>query len=253
MAAGSGQRLLRHTACRVRPGPRLSLDAYFLALHRVRGAGERSTVWRRESDLPRDTVPEVAIMSAEPDTTQLLLQARAGNREAFDRLFTHVYDTLREIAHHRLLKHRPGETLDTTALVHEAYLRLVDQQRSGVQDRAHFFAVASRAMRFVVVDYARARTAAKRGGGEPNVPLDAVQVAADERATDLLALTDALEQLAGVSTRLSDIVEYRFFGGLSFEQIAEVTGMSVRTVKRDWVRARAWLYRSMQPVAGSES
>jgi RNA polymerase sigma factor (TIGR02999 family) len=192
-------------------------------------------------------------MTAPPDTTQLLLDARAGDRAAFDRLFAHVYDELRQIAHQRLLRYRPGETLDTTGLVHEAYLKLVDQSRSEWRDRAHFFALASRAMRFVLVDYARARTAQKRGGRRPHVPLDAVQVAADDRAADLLALTDALERLSGVHPRLGEIVEYRFFGGLTFDQIAEVTGMSVPTARRDWVRARAWLHRWMQPVNGSSS
>jgi RNA polymerase sigma factor (TIGR02999 family) len=192
-------------------------------------------------------------MTAPPDTTQLLLDARAGDRAAFDRLFAHVYDELRQIAHQRLRRYRPGETLDTTALVHEAYLKLVDQSRSEWRDRAHFFALASRAMRFVLVDYARARTAQKRGGRRSDLPLDAVQVAADDRAADLLALTDALERLSGVHPRLGEIVEYRFFGGLTFDEIAEVTGLSVPTARRDWTRARAWLHRWMQPVNDSSS
>jgi RNA polymerase sigma factor (TIGR02999 family) len=185
----------------------------------------------------------------QPDTTQLLLAARAGDRDSFDRLYSHVYDELRRIAHQRLLQFRPGETLDTTGLVHEVYLRLVDQTRAGWQDRAHFFALASRAMRFVLVDYARARTAEKRGGRQSNVPLDAVEVAADERASDLIELADALEQLTAVSPRLGETVDYRFFGGLTFDEIAEATGRSVPTVKRDWTRARAWLYRSMRSPA----
>ncbi len=194
-----------------------------------------------------------AELDPQPDTTQLLLDARAGDRQAFDRLYAHVYDALREIAHQRLLRHRPGETLNTTALVHEAYLKLVDQRRAGWQDRSHFFALSSRAMRFVLVDYARARTASKRGGREPDIPLDAVQVAADDRAGDVLALADAVERLTAVSTRLGTIVEYRYFGGLTFEEIAEATGLSVPTLKRDWARARAWLYRSLQPANGSPS
>src|SRR5215217_6204458 len=133
-------------------------------------------------------------MTAQPDTTQLLLEARAGDREAFDRLFSRVYDALRVVAHQRLRRDGFGGTLGTTALVHESYLRLVDQARVGVQDRAHFLALASRAMRFILVDYARSRTALKRGGREPDVPLDAVQLAADESAADLLALADALER-----------------------------------------------------------
>jgi len=196
--------------------------------------------------MPPETAP---LDAAAPDTTQLLLAARAGDRPAFDRLFAHVYDALRDLAHRRLVAYRPGETLDTTGLVHEAYLRLVDGPRAGWQDRAHFYALASRAMRFVLVDYARARTAQKRGGRLADVPLDAVQVAADDRAADLLALADAVERLAALDPRLGDVVEYRFFGGLTFDEIAETTGRSVPTVKRDWARARTWLYRSLQPAA----
>lgn len=184
-------------------------------------------------------------MTPEPETTQLLRAARAGDRESFDRLFAHVYEELRGLAHRRLARHRPGDTLDTTALVHELYLRLVDQARVDWRDRAHFFALAARAMRFIVVDHARARTAAKRGGNQGPVTLERVQIAADERAADVLALDDALVQLAGTSERLSRLVEYRFFGGMSYDEIAEVTGWSVPTVKRDWTRARVWLYRSM--------
>ena len=196
-------------------------------------------------------------MTTGPDTTQLLLGARGGDRAAFDRLFAHVYGELRDIAHRRLVGFRLGETLGTTALVHEAYLRLVDGARVGTRDRAHFLAVAARAMRFVLVDYARARTAAKRGGAAGDVPLDdpavalsaaalADERAADERAADLLALADALEELSRHDARLADVVDYRFFGGLTFDEIAEATGRSVPTVKRDWARARAWLYRSMR-------
>ena len=182
------------------------------------------------------------------DTTQLLRAARAGDREAFDRLFGHVYDDLRRIAHQRLQRHRRGETMSTTALVHEVYLRLVDQNGADARDRAHFFALAARAMRFILVDYARARVAKKRGGGAAVVPLEAIQVAADERAADVIALHEALDVLARRNERLSRMVEYRFFGGLSYEEIAEVVGCSVPTVKRDWGRARAWLYHSMRAV-----
>jgi RNA polymerase sigma factor (TIGR02999 family) len=185
-------------------------------------------------------------MFADPETTQLLLASRAGDREAFDRLFGRVYDELRQIAHQRLLRHRPGHTLSTTVLVHEAYLKLVDQARAEVQDRAHFLALASRAMRFILVDHARAQAAQKRGGGEQPVPLDAVQIAAREPIADMLALDEALERLGRFSERQSQLVEYRFFGGLSYEEIAEVTGTSVRTVKRDWTRARTWLYSYMR-------
>ena len=192
-------------------------------------------------------------MPAQPDTTQLLLDARAGEPDSFDRLFSHLYAALRQIARQRLRRHGAGRTMGTTALVHESYLRLVDQSRAGLQDRKHFYAVASRAMHSILVDYARERSAQKRGGGAPDVPLDAVQVAADDRAVDVLELADALERLAAFDRRLSDIVQYRFFGGLTFEEIADTTGLSVPTVKRDWARARAWLYRAMQTAPASDA
>lgn len=180
------------------------------------------------------------------DTTDLLGEGPSGDREAFDRLFGQVYQELRRIAHQRLRRHRRGETLSTTALVHEAYLKLFDQPGIEKLDRAHFLALAARAMRFVLVDYARTRLAKKRGGGAGVVRLEAVQVAADERAADVLSLHEALETLAARDQRLSRMVEYRFFGGLTYEEIAQVTGCSVPTVKRDWGRARAWLYHSMR-------
>jgi RNA polymerase sigma factor (TIGR02999 family) len=188
-------------------------------------------------------------MTAQPDSTQLLRKSSGGDQDAFNELYAHVYGTLREIAHQRLVRHQRPATLGTTALVHEAYLRLVHHAGVATADRTHFLALASRAMRFVLVDYARERTARKRGGERSRVPLDAVEIAADERAVDVLSLNDALDQLAAVSSRLSDLVVYRFFGGLTFEEIAETTGLSVPTVKRDWVRARAWLYQSMKADA----
>jgi RNA polymerase sigma factor (TIGR02999 family) len=186
-------------------------------------------------------------MSSQPNTTQLLREIREGSRAAFDDLYAHVYDDLRRAAHQRLGRYRSGQTLNTTALVHEAYLRLVDQSQMQWEDRAHFLALASRAMRFILIDHVRSRTAQKRGGAEEALSLDAVQVAVDEQGADLLALNEALEQLAAHSSRLAQLVEYRFFGGLTYEEIAEVTGMSVPTVKRDWARARAWLFRAMVP------
>lgn len=188
-------------------------------------------------------------MSTHPNTTQLLRDVRGGSRTAFDDLYAHVYDDLRQAAHQRLGRYRSGQTLNTTALVHEAYLRLVDQSEMQWQDRAHFLALASRAMRFILIDHVRSRTAQKRGGAEEAVPLESVQVAVDDQAADLLALNEALEQLGAHSSRLARLVEYRFFGGLTYEEIASVTEMSVPTVKRDWARARAWLFRTMQPEA----
>jgi RNA polymerase sigma factor (TIGR02999 family) len=180
------------------------------------------------------------------DTIALLRALDAGDPSAFDELFGRLYGELRDIAHHRLVSFRPTDTLNTTALVHEAYVKLVDQGSCEPQDRAHFLALASRAMRFVLIDYARSRAAGKRGGGAAAVTLDRVQIAADERAHDLIALDAALTDLAHADPRLAQVVELRFFGGLSYDDIAAVTSRSVPTAKRDWARARAWLYRSMQ-------
>jgi RNA polymerase sigma factor (TIGR02999 family) len=181
-----------------------------------------------------------------PTDATLLPPLRGGEREAFDRLFSLLYRELRQIAHQRLRRYRPGETFGTTALVHEAYLKLAGRAPVEWSDRAHFFALASRVMHSVLVNYAEARTALKRGGGVPPVPLEAVQVAVEEQATDLLALHQALEELNRVSPRLGRIVECRFFGGMSYEEIAEVMGVSVPTTKREWVRAKAWLCKFLQ-------
>ena len=181
------------------------------------------------------------------DITQLLLEARRGDSAAANELYDAVYDELRRIARGRLSRNRDGRTLNTTALVHEAYLRLVDEAQAAANDRSHFFALASRAMRFVLIDYARRRTAMKRGGAQDDVRMDDVQIGVDDRTVDLLALNDALNELFAFNERLGRVVEYRFFGGLTYEEIAEVTSWSVPTIKRDWRRARAWLYRTMQP------
>jgi RNA polymerase sigma factor (TIGR02999 family) len=185
------------------------------------------------------------------DTTQLLVESRAGDEAARGELLPRVYDELRRIAHARLARHGAGDTLNTTALVHEAYIRLVDGSRADWHDRTHFVALCSRAMRFIIVDYARARTADKRGGGAAGLPLDESRIAAVERAEDLLDLHDALERLMAVDERLGRLIEYRFFGGMTHEEIAEVTGLSVPTVKRDWRRARMWLYHEMRPASDS--
>ena len=178
-------------------------------------------------------------------TTTLLQAARAGDRDAFDELFSLAYDELRRAAHHRLSRNRAGETLNTTVLVHEAYVRLVDGARAEWVDRAHFLALASRAMRFVLIDHVRSAGAEKRGGGMVGVSLDDVELGTTQDH-DLLALNEALEQLSSYSPRLAQVVEYRFFGGLTYEENAEAAGVSVPTVKRDWVRARAWLFDAMK-------
>lgn len=179
------------------------------------------------------------------EATALLRRSRSGSRAAFDELYALAYEDLRVAAHQRLLGQRTGETLNTTALVHEAYVRLVDATRAEWSDRAHFLALASRAMRFVLIDHVRARQAEKRGGDQVAVSLHESALAGDGRSSDLLALNDALERLYSYSERLGRVTEYKFFGGLTHEEIAEALAVSVPTVKRDWVRARAWLYQTM--------
>jgi RNA polymerase sigma factor (TIGR02999 family) len=180
--------------------------------------------------------PSVAI-------TDMLLQARDGDQSVVDALFPLVYDELSRIARRQLGRFRPGDTLNTSALVHDAYLRLVDQTRTGWNDRAHFLATAARAMRFVIVDYARERSADKRGGrGTSLLRLDEVDVPVEEAAELLVELHEALTRLATVDERLARIVELRFFGGLTEVETAEALGLSDRTVRREWLKAKAWLH-----------
>ncbi|MFW6078584.1 MAG: sigma-70 family RNA polymerase sigma factor [Gemmatimonadota bacterium] len=181
-------------------------------------------------------------MDAKSTVTQLLLDTRPGDESAVDRIMPWVYDELRAVAHRQLRAEPVRHTLGTTALVHEAYLKLIDQTRVDWRGRAHFFAIASRAMRRILVDYARAHGAAKRGGGLRRVPLEGIEPAVDERADLLLALDEALDSLAALDERQSRVVECRFFGGLTEKETAEVLGVTPRTVRRDWVKARAWLY-----------
>lgn len=175
------------------------------------------------------------------DVTDLLVAYREGDREAFEQLVPLVYHDLRRIAHRQLARRRPGATLDTTALVHETYLKLVDQARVSVSDRAHFFALAARAMRQVIVDYARQRSAAKRGGGKVAVTLDRIQVPVAEQADLMLAIDQALSRLTDLNERLTRVFECRFFVGLSEEETAEALDLSLRTVQRDWMKSKAWL------------
>ena len=174
--------------------------------------------------------------------TDLLLELRDDAPDAMDRLFPLVYERLRRIAHHQLLAEPREHTLGTTGLVHEAYLRLVDQTRTQWRDRGHFFRVSSMAMRRILIDYARRYRALRRGGGLTRVPLDeAEETAIAERGAQLLALDEAMTRLAQVDPRLSQVVECRYFGGLTDQETAEALSLSLRTVQRDWVKARAWL------------
>lgn len=180
------------------------------------------------------------------EITQLLQEMRGESREAVGRLLPMVYEELKRIAHQHLARHRPGETLNTTALVHEAYAKLAEGTALDWQDRAHFFALASRAMRFILVDYVRQRMTKKRGGGTPDLDLSGLEVAAQERGAELLALDEALNRLAGLNERLSQVVDQHFFGGFTFVEIAELTRQSERTVRRDCKKAQLWLRREMQ-------
>jgi RNA polymerase sigma-70 factor (ECF subfamily) len=185
-------------------------------------------------------------MPERDDLTRLLEESAAGDETAAARLFPIVYDELRRLAGAALRRERPSHTLQPTALVHEAFLRLVDVKSSRLQDRGHFIAIAARAMRRVLVDHARSRGAVKRGKAEARLSIDDVDVAAaDASDMDLVALDQALERLAAIDERQARIVELRFFGGLTVEETAVVIGASDRTVKRDWQMARAWLRREL--------
>ena len=178
-------------------------------------------------------------------TAALLQRAGDSGRPAVDRLTPLLYDALRRIAHGQLGVEREGHTLSTTALVHEAYLRLVDQRRVQWTDRAHFLAVAAQMMRRILVDYARGFRAEKRGAKLERIDLDVTEVPLEQRSETLLALDDALARLAELNPRLSRVVECRFFGGMTEEEIAAELGVTERTVRRDWIKAKAWLYREM--------
>jgi RNA polymerase sigma factor (TIGR02999 family) len=187
---------------------------------------------------------EQAADSARQSITDLLLQVRQGTPDAMDRLFPLVYGQLRRIAHRQLQGERPGHTLGTTGLVHETYLKLVDQTRVEWRDRGHFFALSARAMRRILVDYARRYRAQRRGGGMRRVSLPEV-AAVEEQAEMLLAVHEALERLAAVNERLSRVVECRYFGGLTEEETAVALGVTARTVERDWAKAKGWLYQEL--------
>jgi len=177
----------------------------------------------------------------------VLAELRSGRRDTLDRLMPVVYEHLRVIARHQLAIRERGGTLSTTGLVHEAYLKLVDQSRVAWSDRAHFFALASVAMRHVLVDRAKARLALKREGALQRVTLDNEQIASDDQPEALLDLNDALDRLAAVEPRLARVVECRFFGGLTENETAETLGITTRTVQRDWAKARMLLRRALFP------
>jgi len=179
------------------------------------------------------------------EITRLLIDWREGRSEAPGELFPLVYGELRKLARGQLRRHPAGETLRPTALVHEAYLKLVDQTRVRVNDREHFFALAARAMRQILVDHARRRSARKRGGDAIRTTLSEEDTPVEIRAIELLTLDHALTRLESLEPRLAEVVELRFFGGLSVEETAAALDLSSRTVKRDWRKARAFLYTAI--------
>src|SRR4051812_19211842 len=184
--------------------------------------------------------------SASPQVvTQLLIDWSRGDQAALDSLMPLVYQELRRLAHCFMRRERVGHTLQTTALINEAYLRLVEQQHVQWKNRAHFFAISAQLMRRILVDHARSHLYAKRGGGAHKVSLEGAAVVAQEQAADLIALDDALGSLAAIDERKSRVVELRFFGGLSVEETAEALKISPRTVMREWSMAKAWLYKTV--------
>ena len=183
---------------------------------------------------------------AQQQITQLLVEWRNGDADAAEKLIPLVQPVLQQLAHRYMSRERPGHTLQTTILVNDAYLQLADQTAPQWQNRAHFFAVAAQLMRRIMVDHARQRQALKRGGGAMKVTLDESAHAVESRAVELLALDEALEKLAAFDKRKADVVEMRYFGGLTMEEIADVLKVHVNTVSREWSAARAWLFATLK-------
>lgn len=187
----------------------------------------------------------VCAESSDNQVTQLLVRWRDGDREALEKLMPLVYEELRRLARHYLRQERSDHTLQSTALVHEAYLRLAGEHAPQWQNRAHFFGIAARLMRQILVEHARSRATAKRGGSACKLTLDDSIALPQQIDVDVVALDKALNELSEMDAQQSRIVELRFFGGLTIEDTSEVLGISTATVKRDWITARAWLYRAM--------
>jgi len=184
--------------------------------------------------------------STRQEVTQLLGEWSGGDNRALEKLFPLVQPELHRLAHHYMSRERAGHTLQTTAILNEAYLRLVDNTKPLWQNRNHFVAAAAQLMRRIMVDHARERHTIKRGGGALKVTLDEAAFVTEARSDELLALDEALEELAGLDPRKSQIVELRYFGGLTIEETAEFLNLSQRTVEREWTMAKAWLYRALR-------
>jgi len=202
-----------------------------------------------DAGIPKSVRP---LPSSHSDVTRLLRQWSEGDREALNRLVPLMYDELRRLAHQRLRREAPNRSLNTTALVHDAYLKLIDVRHARFQDRSHFLAMASRVMRRLLVDQARARCAAKRGGGAGALELDDALWVSEPQAESLADLDDALQRLESIDPRQGEIVEQRYFGGLSLEETAEALGVSLATVKRELRFAHAWLAADLGKAASAD-
>ncbi|NIT60400.1 MAG: sigma-70 family RNA polymerase sigma factor [Aliifodinibius sp.] len=178
--------------------------------------------------------------------TQLLFRANSGDQEAFDRLFPLVYNQLRDIARHQLAREHSGHTLQKTELVHEVYLKLVDQTQIDWKNRAHFYAIATKAIRQILVDYARKKKAEKRGGDQKRITFEEEKIDLQQHAEDLIMLNDLIEKMANLDKRRSRVAEMRFFGGMTIREIAEILDVSTRTIDRDWLKARTWLQNELK-------
>jgi RNA polymerase sigma-70 factor, ECF subfamily len=195
----------------------------------------------------RSSNTHLLLMTPSPEeVTDLLNEWGNGDQEALNRLMPLVYDELHRLASRYLRHERVGHTLQTTALVHEAYLKLVDQKKANWHNRVQFFAAAAKVMRHVLVDYARSRKAAKRGGDYCRLSLDEAAISSQDKDADLLVLNEALDNLAAIDPQQSRVVELRVFGGLTVEDTAEALGISARTVKREWSMAKAWLHQQIK-------
>jgi len=202
---------------------------------------------------PASNTPEALVRTAlSKGVTELLVDWRDGDQAALDKLIPLVYDELHRLASRQLRRERSDHTLQTTALVHEAYLRLVDQRNANWQNRAQFFGVAAQLMRRILVDYARTHKASKRGGSYRRISLDEGAILTEERNTDLAELDEALDRLGRLDPQQSRVVELRIFGGLTVEEAAEVMGISSRTVKREWSMARAWLHQQFKRAGATD-
>lgn len=193
------------------------------------------------------------MVPASSDVTQLLVDWSNGDQAALNKLLPLVNAELRQLARRYMRRERPGHTLQTSALVNEAYLRLIDQRHVQWQNRAHFFGIAAQLMRRILIDHARSHHYAKRGGGALKVSLDEATAVTEARAAELLAVDEALEKLTAMDARKGRIVELRFFGGLTEEETAEVIGVSLPTVQREWRAAKAWLHRMLADEKNDES